>query len=300
MRVIPPITITPEMVTSSTIAEPDLEVGEVVWVSGNTYAKDARCILTSTHKVYQRLIAGAGTTSPHLDSTNWIEVGPTNKWAMFDIFRNTPSTFAAGNTVVLNPTSRVDAIAVMGVTLADVTVTVTRNGETIYTYTSAMLTRLVVDYYDYFFADFNYKNSLLLLDIPPVLGCTITISTSQQGKISSIVLGRQTYIGYTQKGHSNDALNFSIIDRDAYGNTTLIPRRNIPKTVQRVIVDKKNVNNVLNIRDVLRASPAVWSGLDDDNEEYFDALLILGIYKTLSLTLDFPEYATCDIELEEI
>lgn len=298
MRVIPPITITDAMVTSSTIAEPD--VGEVLWVSGTTYAQGDQRILTSTHKIYQRTVAGAGTTPPNLDPTNWVEVGPTNRWAMFDIYRNSPSTFDTPATVVLTPESRVDAIAIMGTRINDITVTITVDGNVIYTYSAAMTTRLVVDYYDYFYADFNFKNSALILDVPPVLHPVITISTTQQGSISSIVLGRQTYLGYTRVGHTNDALNFSVIERDTYGNSTLIPRRNIPRTQQEIIIDKKNLNDVIDVRNALRASPAVWSGLDDYTEGYFEALLILGIYKNMSITLDYPEYATCTLELEEI
>lgn len=298
MIVIPPITITPAMVVSSTIAEPD--TGEAVWVSGASYTLGQKCILLSTHKVYQRVVAGAGTTAPNLDLTNWVEVGPTNRWAMFDIYRNSPSVFNTATTVVLAPGSRVDSIAIMGARISDVSVSIEHDGEVIYTYSAPMQARLVVDYYDYFYADFNYKNSVLMLSIPPVLNPIITITTSQQGSISSIVIGRQTYIGMTRTGHTNDALNFSVIDRDIYGTTTLIPRRNIPRTSQEIVVHKKDVNDVLAIRNALRASPAVWSGLDDDTEDYFEALLILGIYKEMTISLDYPEYATCTLELEEI
>jgi hypothetical protein len=286
------------MVVSSTIAEPD--TGEAVWVSGTSYTLGQKCILLSTHKVYQRVIAGAGTTAPNLDLTNWVEVGPTNRWAMFDIYRNSPSVFNAATTVVLAPGSRVDSIAIMGARVSDVNVSIEHDGEVIYTYSAPMQARLVVDYYDYFYADFNYKNSVLMLSIPPVLNPIITITTSQQGSISSIVIGRQTYIGMTRTGHTNNTLNFSVIDRDTYGTTTLIPRRNIPRTSQEIVVHKKDVNDVLAIRNALRASPAVWSGLDDDTEDYFEALLILGIYKEMTISLDYPEYATCTLELEEI
>ena len=299
MIVIPPITITPAMLLSSSIPEPDASVGEVVWVSGTTYAALAKVVVVAQHKVYQRVIAGAGTTSPELDTTNWVEVGPTNKWAMFDTFRNTASTFTTSTTISIQPNQRINAIAVMGAHIPDISVTITVGADTVYTYSADMVSRDVADYYDYFFADFAFQQSLLLLDIPPVRTGIINI-TASEGSISSVVLGTQEYLGYTQQGHTNDALNFSLVDRDLYGNVSLVQRRSIPKTTQTLIVPKEAVPNVLRIREQLKASPAVWSGLTNSNEGYFNALLILGIYTNISLTLDYPEYATCTIDLEEI
>ena len=82
MRVIPPLDISTGILTSSTIAEPS--VGESAWVSGTTYNVGDQVILVSTHRKYQRLITGAGTITPDLDVTNWLDIGSTNKYAMFD------------------------------------------------------------------------------------------------------------------------------------------------------------------------------------------------------------------------
>lgn len=299
MLVIPPLTITPAMLLSSTIAEPDTTVGEVVWVSGTTYALGDQVIVISEHKVYERVVAGAGTVSPQLDLTNWVEIGPTNKWAMFDTFRNTASTSTSVTTVSIAPGQRINAIAIMGAHVSSITVTVVVGADTVYTHTADMISRDVVDYYDYFFDEFSFQQSLLLLDIPPVRLGTVNISFSE-GSVSSIVLGTQEYLGYTQRGHTNEALNFSLAERDDFGGVTLVQRRSIPKTTQTIIVAKKDIPTLLRIREQLKASPAVWSGLSNTSEGYFNALLILGIYTSISLTLDLPEYAKCTIDLEEI
>ena len=74
MNVIPPITITDTIFTSSTAPEPATVIGtdlaaEIAWVSGTTYAiGDIRIYVTAnSHRKYQRVTAGAGTITPLLD-----------------------------------------------------------------------------------------------------------------------------------------------------------------------------------------------------------------------------------------
>ena len=64
---------------------------------------------------------------------------------------------------------------------------------------------------------------------------------------------------------------------------------------------KSRVNKIIEVRESLNAVPALWSGLDDkDTHGYFDAVLIFGIYKEFSISLDYPDYAKVTLQLEEI
>jgi hypothetical protein len=83
MKVIKPHVITDLMMLSSSVPETDYPA----WASGTTYALGARVIRTNVHRVFERLVAGAGTVAPELDTTSppiWMDVGPTNRWAPFD------------------------------------------------------------------------------------------------------------------------------------------------------------------------------------------------------------------------
>jgi hypothetical protein len=51
--------------------------GTVVWVSGTTYAIGDIVYSPITYLSYRRKTAGAGTTDPSADSTNWAELGGT-------------------------------------------------------------------------------------------------------------------------------------------------------------------------------------------------------------------------------
>ena len=79
MRLIRPTTLTDAMLTSSTAPETDYPA----WSSVTAYAVGTRVILATTHRRYEAL-ATSTNVSPSTDPTKWLDLGPTNRWAMFD------------------------------------------------------------------------------------------------------------------------------------------------------------------------------------------------------------------------
>jgi hypothetical protein len=387
MRVVPPITTTEAMVTSSSAAEPG--VGEAAWASGTTYGLGDKAILgapsstvtitiaspgvvtwnshglpdgtivvlstsgalptglaaatvyyvvnstvntfqlsatlngaaivttgsqsgvqTATaqvHRIYESLQAANLGNPPALltSATWWEDIGPTNKWAMFDTLRNTATQLASPLTVVITPGQRVDSIALLGLVADSATITMTSvtGGGTVYSYTQTLSTREVSDWYAYFFAKFSTKPSVVLFDLPPYTDAVITVTlTRSTGYVScgALVLGTNVYVGRVLHQAENDALNFSTIDRDLFGSAVLVQRRTVPKVNVPVRFTKSNTQTLLDLRVTLNAVPAVWAGLDTDDDGYFGAFLILGVYKQFKLTADQPDEGMATIEVEEI
>jgi hypothetical protein len=289
---------------TSNIAEPDTSVGEVVWTSA-TYAVGDQRILTTTHKVYECVAAGSRTISPDIDTINWIEIGPTNKWAMFDLVRSTTSTKTSDITITINPNQVYDAIALLQLTALSAIITCTSviGGGTVYTNTINLHTRKTFGWYSYFFDDIISKPNTAAFGLPTYSDMIITIVISNGSDpvlVGGIVIGRSQFIGYTQLGASSQALNFSTVDRDAFGNAIVTRRRSIPKTTQTILAPIDQINKLKLLRDSLNAVPAVWSGLDDQTtDNYFDALLIMGIYREFTIIPD-NVYTSVTLELEEV
>jgi len=382
MRALPPIVITPAMLTSTTCAEPS--AGEAAWSAATAYKGGDRVISTSTHRAYESISSKAagvtlatgtglvtwanhglvantpiafattgalpsgltvGTTyyvladtantfkvattsggspiafsgsqsgvhtatvttnlghDPATDDGWWIDIGPTNRWAMFDLLRNTGTTTASPLTVSLTPGQRVDSIGVVGMVADTVSVTVSVAGNTVYTASADLLKRPTSGWYDYFFGAFRYQQEFARFDLPPYTGAVITITlTRANGNVTcgGVVVGPSVYLGRTLHEAESDALNFSKIDRDDFGTATLVPRRSVPRTVQSLRCKKSDVDRILQLRDDLNAVPALWSGLDDQDSGYFSALLIVGVYKRFTITMDQPEDALISLELEEV
>jgi hypothetical protein len=301
MKVIPPLEITDARLVSSNTAEPG--TGESAWSAGTTYALGQQVIRATTHSIYENVLAGADSGLPENTPTRWLLVGPTNRFAMFDLLRNSQTVAASPLTVKLSAGRRINSLALLGVEAGSATVSMTVGGEVVYSVTRNMSRRTTTTWSAYFYGEFIFKPNLILFDLPLFSNSTVTVtltSTTGSVKCGACVIGTAVDIGSAEYTAESDALNFSKIDRDTFGNAVLIPRRSVPKTQQTLFLDKEGVNKVIDVRDKLNAVPAVWSGLDDDQDGYFDALLILGIYKQFTVNLAYPDYAKVTLQLEEI
>lgn len=306
MRVIPPLTITDTLLTSSNATEPG--PGESAWDAATNYAVDAVVARATTHRLYTCLAAGVDATLPENALTGvtsrWLDSGPTNQWAMFDTGRNTATTLASPLTVVITPGKRLNSLALMGLVADVATVTVTVAGLVVFTRTVNLVLRNTATWSGYFFGEFTSQSSLVMFDLPPYVGGVITVTLSRASSdvsCGALVVGNSIYLGGVQYNAVDGALNFSTIERDTFGNAKLIPRRTVPKTDQTLWAEKTLVNTLRDVRKTLNAVPALWSGLDDLNsDDYFDSLLILGIYKEFSINLAHPTVAIVTLQLEEI
>ena len=312
MRVITPLIINDTNLTNSTVAEPDLTVGEALWVAATSYNIDDIVIRTTTHKKYINIQSGIDATLPEVDAalaapTRWIEIGPTNKYAMFDTLRST-KTFAPSPLVIeITPDMRVDSIALGGLNneiALTVNIEMTSGASVVYSHTENLDTRGVVNWFDYFYADFSSRENFVRFDLPPYTDGVLTITfTSTTGTVECGVLlvGKQTYLGSLGLGARISANNFSRIEREFDGTAILRQRQTKPKLTGQIFCDKSNVNKVLALKETLNAVPAFWSGLDDAyTDEYFNGLQIFGIYKLLDVDVAYPNQALIDIEIEEI
>jgi hypothetical protein len=302
MRVIPPRTITPAMLTSS-VAEPDSSVGEVSWLASTNYTLNTYVIRTTTHSVYQNILAGADSGLPENTPLRWLLIGPTNKYRMFDTLRNSQTTSTSNIVVSIALTGRIDSVAVMGIIGSSVTVDLSVSGSSVYSKTTSLSRRNTTTWSNYYFNAFTYASSVVLFDLPPYSNATLTVTVttlSGSAAIGALVIGQAIYLGVTETTAESEALNFSTITRNFAGDVTLVPRRSIPRTQQVTFIDKSGIDKVVAVRSLLNAAPAVWSGVDDNTNAYFEALLILGIYKQFTINMAYPTTAKITLQLEEI
>jgi hypothetical protein len=315
MRVIVPLirslTDAETIVTSSTVNEPDVYATppEEVWNAATDYSVGDVVIRTETHMRYENIQAGVNATVPEVDAaletpTRWVELGPTNKYAMFDTLRNTQTVATSPLIVELTPGERIDSIGIFGMVAESVTLSMVNGVDTVYSVTEELNTREVLDWYDYFFEPFSSIPSIVKFDLPPYTTGVIEVElSSSTGSVScgAVVIGNQVYLGQAVYNASNEELNFSRIERDFDGTAQLTQRRSIPKIDVEVWADKALTNRIRAARAELNAVPAVYSGLDDENtDDYFEALLILGIYKRWEMNLAYPTKTISNIEIEEL
>jgi hypothetical protein len=176
-------------------------------------------------------------------------------------------------------------------------------GGSVYSQTVTLDTRTVTNWYDHYFKPFTTKPSVLKIDLPAYSdGITTVTITKTSGLVGcgSLVIGTSTYIGETQHGAEAASENFSTISREFDGTAILVPRRTIPIASTVVNCDKGIVKNIMDLQILLNAVPAVYSGVDDNDHDYFEPLLILGVYKRWTISLAYAEVAVQNLECEEV
>jgi hypothetical protein len=281
-------------------------VKEVAYAAGTTYAAStatAPVYAYYNHRIYQSLANANTGNNPYASPTWWQDIGPTLRYAMFDTLRNTASVGASPLTVVLTPGVRVDTVAVLGVIADTVRVQITSGGAVVYDQTASLITRAAFNFYDYCFKPFIQSYAYLFRGLPPYSNGVVTVTFTRatgNAACGALCSGSATNLGITQNNPVRDALNFSTIARDNFGNSILTPRRSVPKTTQSVLADSHDLPNILAAKDVLNAVPGVWAGLTDNSSDYFPALLMLAVYKNFQITLQKPAKALIALELEEV
>lgn len=312
----PASSITPE---DSIISQSPVwtEIGPAAWVSGTTYSPGQKVFRATTQRVYLCLVSTApvNTMTPETLSSvgvnYWADTGPSNKMAMFDYLRNSASKAETTINVRLTPGQRISTVVLVGlknistVRVKADTSTTDLNTDTNLDYdqTLTLTERESLTWSDYFFDPITFSPSAIFENIPLSTSIIVDITlTGSNIECGGVIIGYAENIGTVQRGATNDVINFSSVTRDAFGNATMVQRRNVPRTNQTLFADASQVNNIRRIRDQLNAVPAAWIGLDNSvaNQYYFESLLIIGFYKTFSITIDNPIGVMINLELEEI
>ena len=301
MRVLPPIPVTDATFTSSTIAEPD--TGETVWTAG-TYNTGVKRINTTTHRVYEVVAIPSTGDDPTIGvlatPPTWVDIGPTNKWAMFDDVIGTVSTENLTLTVVLDPDKVVNGVAgfnISGATSINVTMTDPAEGVVYNNNLSMLDNSSVIDYYEYFFEPIVNITSFVLLDLPAYIHATtsFTVNGSANVSVGTFVYGNQVSLGVTNHGTGLQLLDFNIKERDAFGNFKVTTDRRTAKMVDYdVTIPTNKIGYVYNTLANLTTKAAVWVGTSDTD----DSTLVYGYYRNMNINIGAPTISSATINIE--
>lgn len=300
MRLIKPITVTDAKFGSSNVAEP--YAGETAWNAGTSYnVNDVAVVITGGyHRKYKRLVSGTTPTSPPLDATNWQDIGPTNRWAMFDDETNTQTTNSSSIVATVNVGQNANGLALIELVGSSVTVTVkdTPGGTTVYTSTTNLEQSLVLDWYQYFFEPFSQKSTVVLTDLPPYPNMAVTMDLSGTGtvKCGGMIIGTLYSLGTTNYNATAGIRDYSTKDTNSTtGIVTLIPGKFSKRLKAKLQVRAAQVGPLQQLFYDIRATPCFWIG-DDSNT--YDALQVFGFYRDFELDVAYPEVSFYSLDIE--
>lgn len=271
MRLIVPITITDARLISSTVDEDD----HAVWSSGTTYAAGDRVIRTQTHRIYESLVSSNLNHVPEDSATQWFDLGPTNRWAMFDTSASTATTASSELLVQLDLPTFNDLV------LTEVV------GDSVIVNTPIGLTTVSVP------APVApaTTSTVYITDLASPPGTvSVTVEGSGTVAVGALSVGTLTTLGETQHGSGLGVIDYSSRIIDEFGSATFVKRGYSRRVNANIVLPTSDVDRVATILAAVRSVPVVWIG-----SGYYQAMLIFGYYR--EWTLEARDYITSTLTL---
>lgn len=294
MRVIVPTLITDTMLVSCTVPEND----HAEWSAATAYVVGQKVITAATHKVYEALAANT-SKPPESNPAQWLDLGATNRWRMFDNKVGTLTSATGSISVTLAP-GIVTGVALFGLNAAAVTVTLNDPTDgVVFTRTVDMQDYTgVADWHAYFFEDVRRKPSFIVEGLPSYRGAQLTVTVSggaaETVSIGSLVIGKQRkFADHILAGASVGIQDFSRKERDQFGNFQLVERAFADLARWRFIVPNNRLDAMRETLAALRSKPAVYIGSDR-----FSSTTIYGFFRDFNPVIEYPEHTEVSIEIE--
>lgn len=297
------ITTTP--ITDAMYVSGPPETDYAAYNAATAYSFGNRVIRTSTHRIYESLVAGAGTNTgntPETSPTQWLDIGPTNRWAAFDNVIGTATATASPLTFVLAPGQ------VRGLMLADLVGTAvevsmtsaSEGGATVYARTVSLDASAVLDYDDWFFAPFEQTTVVVLTDLPPYVDGVITVTVTGIGtvQVGVLMVGSVTQMGETNLGASGGITSYSVKSEDAFGHVVVTKRSFAKRQNYTLRLKKAEINRVARRLYAADSELAVWIGSEDP--DFAELLVGIGFFKSFNIEVDYRTLALCSMEIEGI
>lgn len=294
MKYIHPASIADAQLVSSSVAETD----HAVWAAATAYTAGQRVIRTTgVHRIFERLIGGTTATAPESDLVTWVDVGPTNRWAMFDKSVGTVTSGASPIVIELAPGQIVEGVALLDLDCESVNVVCTVAAVEVYnrTFDPVLDTTPIIDWYSYFFESIARRTTVVITDLPPYTGMTITISIGGTGTVScgTCVVGRVYDVGSTLYGAQVGITDYSTKTTNAYGATTVTQRGYARRMSARTALDAAAMDRTAARLSAVRATPVVWIGSDD-----IESTVVYGWIKDWGVDLALPSVYYCSLTVE--
>ena len=299
MRIIKPIATICDHIISNSIPQDHDMYDPLISYSKDDLVIDSPCGAV----VYRSLVNSNLGNDPSVDDgTNWVAVGPSNPFAMFDDKVGTQSVALESIVVEVEITSIVNAAAAINVVGNEMRLEVWNQDDVkVFDKTFTLREHLVSNMYDYYFQEFTSRDRAVELSLPILLPgsrgkMTLTGVSGTEVKIGSLIYGKQFKIGDSQYGQISVGIkDYSTKETDAFGNYTIVERPFQNRMEAMVVVSNANTPQVAATLAQYRATPVLWIGDKNKTET-----IVFGFFEDFSVTLPNTAFAECRIRINGV
>jgi len=314
---------TPVILTTAGALPAGLTAGEVLYVVNRTTdtfqvseavngvpitttsaGAGAHTATASIHRTYESLIPNNSGNPPALDDgTKWFDRGPTNLYAMLDLYRPSITWGASPMTFTLTPAQIIRSLFFGRLIATNIQIVQKRAGVPIKTWSRDLLTRKVTTFTDYWYKPFTIQQSVQIFDTLLYADSTFDVTITGSGGlvgVGAVVQGNPVALGKTQYGAQRKNRNFTKFDRNTDGTPNApVRQRNVPTSAQTITFPKGYTAALMQFAEDANGQVVLVSGLDDDAHPYFEPTLILGLVTTFDLDLSHPNDGILTLVAEE-
>lgn len=274
---IPPLGVLDENLYASTVPEDPSSA----WDHFTTYASGAVVHVPDTHRKYVSLQASNTNKDPVTEIAWWEDIGPTNRWAMFDAEISTATaTDDQVLEVKIRPGQRITDVALFGLQATKVRVRYTKEpgGDLLFDEEQSLSAVPVVDWTSYYTAPFVYRKEAIFANIPGTAAGELTITITGDGvsqtKCGACLYGLAITFGSASIGTKLGFVDYSRREVDPDFGTVSFLKRDSAKTLDLPLeVPGGLLSQVTSVLDSVRGVPCVWVPLVD---ERYSALMVYG------------------------
>jgi hypothetical protein len=290
--------VQPQPVTDSVLIATDVaESAFPVWSAGTTYALGARVHLVSTHKVYESTIAGNIGNNP-ASTLQWVEVGPTNRWALFDRSNSTQTVKSTSFFYELAPVNAFNAVALLGLTGAQ-TLRVRVDHPTLGSlYDRTLdLTSLPAQagWWEWFYGERRGPTLAVLADVPGIIGSELRIDVTGTTALAAgvLVFGQAKEIGLlVQQGARVGIQDYSRKEVNEFGDTVLVQRAFARRASFDLPIKAELVDEAIDYLASIRATPCLFIA------PRYESAVIYGFYKEFDVNIAYSAVSECSLQVE--
>ena len=289
MYVIAPRTINDFM---SQIAEPDSSAGEVEWSPYVSAIGDER-IVVATHRRYKAAISSSDdpVTGSMKNPKTWVDISPTNKWAIFDNKNSTQSMKYGGWYLQYTPGTVTPNVAGFNITGAKkVVVTVTSDSlpQPWVKEIPMVDNSAVIDYWTWSFLPLAFRAEFIVTDMPFYSDAIIKLDFQGEDYVGvgSVIFGTSTYLGAINYGTSFKLLAGGIEDDSAA----------LKLIDYKFTITKNDGGSVFRLFKSLLKKPAVYFA----SENVDDGSMVLGYYVDSNISIDTPIFEPVSLSVKEV
>lgn len=305
-RDIPPADLGDEVLTASNV--PATAAGEAEYDSETEYSEgDIVTVLGTTQRRYESLVDTNTDNFPPDSPNDWVDLGATNRWRMFDGGTGTLTTNPESVEVTFEPDGFVNALGFFTLDASRVVVEVRESGDLVYeAEIDIPLQTSSSNWYSYFFETFGSQfRDTVALDLPPVPNPSVTVKMEREGGTAGIgllIAGRQQALGTTLYGSSVGIQDFSIKDTDSFGNPVVVERAFVKRAELDVRLNSQDVERVQRVLAELRATATVYIGTPESSIFSDDPIhgetVVYGYYRDFDIVLQDRVSSAATLEIE--